>query len=95
MNATERKPATMKIEGTFAEIRDRVRDEAAPMLGYTREELDRIAQELNVDGELDRILLDAICRRAGKEYARLNGFTGFIHRTADLVASALSEREGE
>ncbi len=81
----------MERTETFNALADGILNDAAANLGYSREELDRVAREMGMEDELLRLVLDAVCRVASRDRSWRN----LTFRAANEIAGQVAEREFE
>ncbi len=81
----------MERTGTFNALADGILNDVAANLGYSREELDRVAREMGMEDELLRLVLDAICCEASRDRTWRN----LTFRAANEIAGQVAAREFE
>jgi len=93
-DAGRRKDQTMRttIPATknFDDLANGILNAAASDLGYSRGELNQITKDAEMDEELTRMIVDAMCREVSRS---AGAWSAFARRTANEIASAVSAKE--
>ena len=76
----------------LSDLMNAVLNAAAADLGYSRSELNQLTKDYEMNDDLARMIVDAVCR----EMSRSAGtWQTFARRTADEIASAVSARDSQ
>ena len=65
---------------------------AAADLGYSRSELNQLTKDYEMNDDLARMIIDAVCREVSRSAGT---WQTFARRTADEIASAVSARDSQ
>ncbi len=81
---------TISTTKKFDDLVNGILNAAASELGYNRGELNRITKEAEMDEELIRMIVDAMCRDVSRS---ASAWSCFARRTANEIADAVSAKE--
>ena len=81
---------TIPTTRRFDDLVNGILNAAASELGYSRGELNRITKDAEMDEDLTRMIVDAMCRDVSRSAA---AWSAFARRTANEIADAVSAKE--
>ena len=76
----------------LSDLMNAVLNAAAADLGYSRSELNQLTKDYEMNDDLARMIVDAVCREVSRSAGT---WQTFARRTADEIASAVSARDSQ